>query len=321
MNDLLWNNKRAWATSTLQAPAQCVIDGMVTYSVVVTQAGSAITAPGGSGSPSVVDYTDVLNAGVQANDCIGPVVIESNDFYDCQTPIQVARCTGPQVLTNHIWGHHPTVAEPRALYGQGNTRSRWVGNTYQVSPTTTEQNTLRRMEIVDHDADIRDNVGFTTDNSFMLLEYSGGVGLAEVPVTPPRGRALLWYGDDIYTASTIRPLTEARSLTDGDTVVLNNVKNGVSRTYAYKRTSPNSASREFNTQNTDAIGFVGLMGLINADGQFTATKGKRMNGTASTRTYDCIILTQTLQLIDDLGAAIAECSRILRPGGVLLKLS
>jgi peptidoglycan/xylan/chitin deacetylase (PgdA/CDA1 family)/glycosyltransferase involved in cell wall biosynthesis/SAM-dependent methyltransferase len=35
-------------------------------------------------------------------------------------------------------------------------------------------------------------------------------------------------------------------------------------------------------------------------------------------TYDCVILTQTLQLIDDIGAAIAQCARMLRPGGVLL---
>ena len=35
-------------------------------------------------------------------------------------------------------------------------------------------------------------------------------------------------------------------------------------------------------------------------------------------TYDCIILTQTLQLIDDMPAVISECSRMLRPGGVLL---
>ncbi len=35
-------------------------------------------------------------------------------------------------------------------------------------------------------------------------------------------------------------------------------------------------------------------------------------------TYDCIILTQTLQLVDDMPAVVAECARMLRPGGVLL---
>jgi peptidoglycan/xylan/chitin deacetylase (PgdA/CDA1 family)/glycosyltransferase involved in cell wall biosynthesis/SAM-dependent methyltransferase len=34
--------------------------------------------------------------------------------------------------------------------------------------------------------------------------------------------------------------------------------------------------------------------------------------------YDCVILTHTLQLIDDPAAAVAECARMLRPGGVLL---
>jgi len=35
-------------------------------------------------------------------------------------------------------------------------------------------------------------------------------------------------------------------------------------------------------------------------------------------TYDCIILTQTLHVIDDMRAALRECHRILKPGGVLL---
>ncbi len=35
-------------------------------------------------------------------------------------------------------------------------------------------------------------------------------------------------------------------------------------------------------------------------------------------TFDCIILTQTLHLIYDVRAAIAQCHRMLRPGGVLL---
>ena len=35
-------------------------------------------------------------------------------------------------------------------------------------------------------------------------------------------------------------------------------------------------------------------------------------------TYDCFILTQTLHVIDDMPAVLAECARILKPGGVLL---
>jgi SAM-dependent methyltransferase len=35
-------------------------------------------------------------------------------------------------------------------------------------------------------------------------------------------------------------------------------------------------------------------------------------------TFDCFVLTQTLQLVYDVQAAIAHCHRILRPGGVLL---
>ncbi len=38
-------------------------------------------------------------------------------------------------------------------------------------------------------------------------------------------------------------------------------------------------------------------------------------------TYDCIILTQVLGLIDNLGNAVSECHRILKPGGVLLVTS
>jgi peptidoglycan/xylan/chitin deacetylase (PgdA/CDA1 family) len=34
--------------------------------------------------------------------------------------------------------------------------------------------------------------------------------------------------------------------------------------------------------------------------------------------FDCIILTQTLHVIDDMTAALRECHRILKPGGVLL---
>jgi SAM-dependent methyltransferase len=41
-------------------------------------------------------------------------------------------------------------------------------------------------------------------------------------------------------------------------------------------------------------------------------------GLLPARTFDCIILTQTLQYIFDLRSALAEIRRSLRPGGVLL---
>ncbi len=36
------------------------------------------------------------------------------------------------------------------------------------------------------------------------------------------------------------------------------------------------------------------------------------------RTYDCVILTQTLHVIDDMRAVLSEMERVLKPGGVLL---
>ena len=35
-------------------------------------------------------------------------------------------------------------------------------------------------------------------------------------------------------------------------------------------------------------------------------------------TYDCLIITHTINVIDDLDAVISECHRILKPGGTLL---
>lgn len=40
--------------------------------------------------------------------------------------------------------------------------------------------------------------------------------------------------------------------------------------------------------------------------------------TLAADSFDCIILTQTLHVVDDMGTALAECYRVLRPGGVLL---
>jgi len=41
----------------------------------------------------------------------------------------------------------------------------------------------------------------------------------------------------------------------------------------------------------------------------------------SDNTYDCIILTHVLGLIDNLDKAVSECHRILKPGGVLIATS
>jgi SAM-dependent methyltransferase len=52
--------------------------------------------------------------------------------------------------------------------------------------------------------------------------------------------------------------------------------------------------------------------------QATVIADLRNLGPVAADTYDCFILTQTLQYIDDLDAAVAECHRILRPGGSVL---
>jgi peptidoglycan/xylan/chitin deacetylase (PgdA/CDA1 family)/SAM-dependent methyltransferase len=44
----------------------------------------------------------------------------------------------------------------------------------------------------------------------------------------------------------------------------------------------------------------------------------RSAGAIATGSYDCVILTQVLQFVDDIHAALAECRRILRSGGTLL---
>ena len=50
----------------------------------------------------------------------------------------------------------------------------------------------------------------------------------------------------------------------------------------------------------------------------TITADLRTADVIAAGTYDCVILTQVLQFIDDIPAALNECFRILRAGGVLL---
>lgn len=45
---------------------------------------------------------------------------------------------------------------------------------------------------------------------------------------------------------------------------------------------------------------------------------RNLSGVIAENVYDCIVLTQTLNVIDEYQAVLAECKRILKPGGVLL---
>jgi len=45
---------------------------------------------------------------------------------------------------------------------------------------------------------------------------------------------------------------------------------------------------------------------------------RNLNGVVKDNTYDCIVLTHVIGLIDDLPAAVSEVKRILKPGGVVI---
>jgi peptidoglycan/xylan/chitin deacetylase (PgdA/CDA1 family)/SAM-dependent methyltransferase len=68
----------------------------------------------------------------------------------------------------------------------------------------------------------------------------------------------------------------------------------------------------------DAVTASDVIDIDSGNGMATVIADLRRANAIASATYDCIILTQTLQLIDDIPAVLAECARILRPGGVLL---
>jgi peptidoglycan/xylan/chitin deacetylase (PgdA/CDA1 family)/glycosyltransferase involved in cell wall biosynthesis len=68
----------------------------------------------------------------------------------------------------------------------------------------------------------------------------------------------------------------------------------------------------------DAVTTCDVIDRDGANGLATVIADLRRADAIGTGTYDCIILTQTLQLVDDIAAVLGECARILRPGGVLL---
>ena len=61
-----------------------------------------------------------------------------------------------------------------------------------------------------------------------------------------------------------------------------------------------------------------VIDLDSGNGAATVVADLRRAHVVPSSIYDCVILTQTLHLVDDMPAAIAECARMLRPGGVLL---
>ena len=78
-------------------------------------------------------------------------------------------------------------------------------------------------------------------------------------------------------------------------------------------------NQEYTKQfGADAVTCSDVVDIDSANGLATVIADLRHADTIPAATYDCIILTQTLHLIDDMTAVLAECVRILRPGGVLL---
>jgi len=61
-----------------------------------------------------------------------------------------------------------------------------------------------------------------------------------------------------------------------------------------------------------------VIDLDSANSRATIISDLRAASNIASETYDCIILTQTLHVIDDMAAVVSECARILKPGGVVL---
>jgi peptidoglycan/xylan/chitin deacetylase (PgdA/CDA1 family) len=61
-----------------------------------------------------------------------------------------------------------------------------------------------------------------------------------------------------------------------------------------------------------------VVDLDPANPRATVVSDLRAAANLRSGTYDCIILTQTLHVIDDMEAVVSECARLLKAGGVLL---
>ncbi len=61
-----------------------------------------------------------------------------------------------------------------------------------------------------------------------------------------------------------------------------------------------------------------VVDLNPANPRATVVADLRQAITLASDTYDCVILTQTIHVIDDMRRVLEECQRVLKPGGVLL---
>ena len=61
-----------------------------------------------------------------------------------------------------------------------------------------------------------------------------------------------------------------------------------------------------------------VVDLNAANPRATVISDMRCAANLPSDTYDCLIITQTLHVIDDMPAVVSECARVLKPGGVLL---
>jgi peptidoglycan/xylan/chitin deacetylase (PgdA/CDA1 family)/SAM-dependent methyltransferase len=74
-------------------------------------------------------------------------------------------------------------------------------------------------------------------------------------------------------------------------------------------------TRKFGTSRVERSD---VLDLDPANARATIIADLRSAGNIPPDTFDCIILTQTVHVIDDMRAVFGECARILKPGGVLL---
>jgi SAM-dependent methyltransferase len=76
--------------------------------------------------------------------------------------------------------------------------------------------------------------------------------------------------------------------------------------------------RAYTTRFGSAVDRSEVLDIDRANPRATILGDLRCLDGVGEETFDCLILTQVLQYMDDVRAAVSECHRILKPGGVML---